>query len=102
MTTSTAAPTPALTTLLPPSPNPANPGCTVRFGLARSGEVELAVFDVSGRKIRSLASGLKAPGDHTAVWDGTDQGGSPVPSGLYFYRLTTDEGDQVRKMTLLK
>ena len=83
-------------------PNPFNPVTTIRYTLEKEGPVELAVFDVSGRKIRTLVSGLKAPGDHVATWNGTDPSGSPVPSGLYFYQLLSGTDVETRKMMLVK
>ena len=83
-------------------PNPFNPVTTIRFTLDREGPVELAVFDVSGRKIRTLAGGIKTPGDHVATWNGTDDTGSPVPSGLYFYQLFSGGDIETRKMMLVK
>jgi len=83
-------------------PNPFNPVTTIRFTLDKEGPVELAVFDVSGRKIRTLASGLMVPGDHLATWDGTDHSGSPVPSGMYFYQLLSGSDVETRKMMLVK
>jgi len=55
-----------------------------------------------GKLVRNLVQGLQPAGRHEVVWQGRDERGSEVASGLYFYRLTTEDGDQVRKMTLLK
>jgi C1A family cysteine protease len=99
---STAAPTPALTTLQPPSPNPANPGCTVRFGLARSGEVELAVFDLVGRQIAVLASGWREAGAQQVFWDGRSAGGEAAPSGTYLVRLRAQGVVQSAKVSLVQ
>jgi hypothetical protein len=83
-------------------PNPFNPVTEINFTLDKAGPVELAVFDVSGRKIRTLASGAHGPGNHVAVWNGTDQAGARVPSGMYFYRLISGTDSETRKMMLVK
>lgn len=83
-------------------PNPFNPTTEIKFTLDKAGPVELAVFDVSGRKVRTLVRGARGPGDHVAVWDGTDQAGSRVPSGMYFYQLTSAQDTETRKMMLVK
>lgn len=90
-------------------PNPFNPETSIHFQLPRSEEVELSIYDVQGYKIRQLVMGMKAAGRHIATWDGRDEQGSKVASGVYFYRiqLKTDETTQnsftnLRKMILLK
>jgi hypothetical protein len=75
--------------LAPPSPNPLRSSATIRFGLARAGEVRLELFDVSGRRVRTVASGVFGPGAHVAAWDGRDHQGHGVKSGVFFLRLTT-------------
>jgi hypothetical protein len=75
--------------LAPPSPNPFRGRASFRFGLARTGAVQLELYDVSGRRVRSLASGTLAAGEHFSAWDGRDQGGNAVKPGVYFARLTT-------------
>jgi hypothetical protein len=72
-----------------PSPNPFRGRASFRFGLARAGEVQLELYDVSGRRVRSLAGGTLAAGEHSASWDGRDQQGNAVAPGVYFVRLTT-------------
>jgi flagellar hook assembly protein FlgD len=64
--------------------------------------VALHVFDVRGALVRRLATGTFDAGSHTVVWDGTDQAGRPVASGVYVYRLTSDRHSQIKKMMLLK
>jgi hypothetical protein len=71
-----------------PSPNPFREAATIRFGLARAGEVQLELFDVSGRRVQTLASGVHAPGPHVVTWNGRDQSGRQVGNGVYFLRLT--------------
>jgi len=84
------------------SPNPFNPTTAIRFSLAGESPVELAVYDIAGRHVRQLVGATLAAGFHDAAWDGRDDRGVPVASGLYFYRLVTPERTAVRKMVLLK
>ncbi|MDP6670071.1 MAG: proprotein convertase P-domain-containing protein, partial [Candidatus Krumholzibacteria bacterium] len=83
-------------------PNPFNPKTTIRFALPEAGEIELAIYDVSGRRVRTLASGLWQTGKHELVWTGRDDRGNTVSSGLYFYRLTSDGKSLTEKMLLMK
>lgn len=83
-------------------PNPFNPVTQIGFALARPEAVELAVYDVAGRRVATLARGVVAAGEHRVIWDGrTDQGGA-APSGSYRYVLRTASGRLSRSMVLLK
>ena len=94
---------PALqTTLSPNYPNPFNPQTTISFSLRDRGRVRLAIYDVSGALVRELVNGERSRGTYTEAWDGRDQHGSAVASGVYFYRLLTAERTLSRKMVLLK
>src|SRR6185436_1749108 len=75
--------------LASPTPNPFRGRATVRFGLAREGDVQLELFDVTGRSVRTLAAGKQAAGEHTLTWDGRDRQGHEVQAGVYFVRLRT-------------
>jgi len=88
--------------LLGNQPNPFNPVTTVAFGMPAAGEVEIAVYDVAGRHVRTLLSGEKGPGYHSVVWDGTSDAGEKVASGVYFARLTAMDEEHQAKMVLLK
>ncbi len=83
-------------------PNPFNPTTNINFTVEQEGPVELAVYDLSGRKIRTLVRDTRGPGDHVVTWDGTDQTGSSVPSGMYFYKLKSGGDFSTRKMMLVK
>jgi len=61
----------------------------IRFGLAQAGNARLELFDVAGRQVKTLASGILAPGPHAARWDGRDRDGNGVRTGVYFVRFTT-------------
>jgi hypothetical protein len=83
-------------------PNPTTGATRIGFTLPKSGDVELAVFDVAGRMVTRLAAGRFAAGEHVVRWAGTDAAGRPLPSGTYLYRLRTDEANLVRKLALLR
>ena len=83
-------------------PNPFNPSTRISFGVPRDGHVELGVYDLSGRLVRTLVSETRTEGDHSVTWDGRSDDGGQAASGLYFYRLTTDGKTVSRKMTLVK
>lgn len=84
-------------------PNPFNPSTTIEFAVPENaGPVTLAVYDVSGRLVRTLASGSLAAGSHQRVWDGRDTAGRTVGSGAYFYRLSGPGFSEARKMILMK
>ncbi len=85
-----------------PFPNPFNPTTTISFTLAEPGFAELAVFNSSGQKIRTLAANTFSAGSHAVVWDGRDDNGGALSSGVYFSRLTTGNTTLARRMTLLK
>jgi flagellar hook assembly protein FlgD len=83
-------------------PNPFNPSTTIAFSLKERGHVSLTVYNVAGERVRTLADETIAAGAHTRDWDGRDQAGQPVSSGVYFYQLKTSGFEQTRKMVLLK
>ncbi len=83
-------------------PNPFNPRTTITYAVPRAQEISLQIFDVQGKLVRTLVHGLQAPGTHEVTWQGQNDQGGLVASGLYFYRLTSDAGQLTRKMLLLK
>lgn len=83
-------------------PNPFNPRTTLRFSLAAAGPAELVIYDVSGRKVRTVVDQALEAGEHTAVWDGTDDQGRRVASGVYWSQLRTAGYESLRKMTVLR
>ncbi len=83
-------------------PNPFNPSTSITFTLATRGPARLAIYDASGQWVRTLVDETRAAGDHVAYWDGRDDRGNVVASGVYFYRLTASSVDQSMKMVLLK
>ncbi len=83
-------------------PNPFNPTTTIRFALDAKDHVLLTVFDVEGRRVATLADEVRSPGPHEVTWNGRNQAGHRVSTGIYFYRLQAGERRLTRKMILLK
>ncbi len=83
-------------------PNPFSPHTKIDFAIPGKSQVELAVYDVGGRLVRTLVEGMRDPGRYAVQWDGRDGGGRRVAAGVYFYRLTTGAETLTRKMTVLK
>lgn len=83
-------------------PNPFNPSTTISFTLAQPSNTRLEIFNIRGEKVRTLVNNYYSAGYWSAVWDGADDAGILVPSGVYMYRLITSSGVQVRNMLLLK
>ncbi len=88
--------------LLQNYPNPFNPSTTISFELDKKQEIELAVYNLLGQKVKTLYSGLVSAGTHRMEWDASDEAGQKVSSGIYFYRLIAEQQVASRKMTLLK
>jgi hypothetical protein len=85
------------------TPNPFNPITTIKFvAPVGGGHVTLEVIDVAGRVVRTLVDGHRGEGEHGATWNGRDEQGREVASGVYFYRLTAPKTELTRKMLLLK
>jgi len=83
-------------------PNPFNPSTEISFNLPRSGHASLKIYNVKGALVRVLLDEELAAGTQRVVWDGSDAGSQPVASGVYFYRLVTDEGTLDKRMLLIK
>jgi len=89
-------------TLAQNHPNPFNPSTAIRFELSREADVTLAVYDVSGAEVARIAQGRYPAGSHEVRWNGVDARGNRAASGVYFYRLISENTDLTRKMVLLK
>ena len=83
-------------------PNPFNPETTISFYLARRGPVDLTIFDTQGKRVRRLIAGEMDFGSHEVVWDGRNDRGEEIGSGVYFCRLAAGKNTQTRKLTFLK
>ncbi|MDD3643213.1 MAG: FlgD immunoglobulin-like domain containing protein, partial [Candidatus Krumholzibacteria bacterium] len=94
--------TPAATAMSRCWPNPFNPVTTISFTLREKGPVSLKIYDVSGRLVRTLVEETRGAGRHEIVWDGRNDGGRGVASGIYFCRMVATEFERTEKMVLLK
>ncbi len=83
-------------------PNPFNPTTAISFSLEKAGTVRLAVYDITGRKVRDLVNGQMAPGRHEAVWNGRDDRGARAASGVYVARLSSYGTSTSHRMLLMK
>ena len=98
---------PETTVLLPNYPNPFNPETWIPYQLANSSDVQITIYDTRGMSVRTLALGHQSAGYYTgrsraAYWDGRNSLGERVASGVFFYKLQTDEISLMRKMVILK
>jgi hypothetical protein len=83
-------------------PNPFNPATKITFALPQTGRVKLAIFDLTGRLVRVLVDGVRAAGNYEVPWNGTNDRGQQVPSGVYVCRMDAGSFRETRRMTLVK
>ncbi|PKN74365.1 MAG: hypothetical protein CVU49_09095 [Candidatus Cloacimonetes bacterium HGW-Cloacimonetes-2] len=83
-------------------PNPFNPSTTISYSLPEAGQVKLEIFNLRGQLVQVLTDSREPAGEHLKVWNGTDQSGNAVASGVYFYRLITPSRSICRRMLLMK
>jgi hypothetical protein len=83
-------------------PNPFNPTTKIEFVLSKSGQVKIEIFNILGEKIKTLVDQYLKAGHQTVEWDGKDELGEEVASGVYFYRLQTKDFTQTKKMVLIR
>ena len=83
-------------------PNPFNPNTTVKFSLQETSEITVSVYNVRGSLVRTLEKGTLGEGSHTVSWDGTDNSGKKASSGIYFFKLETENFSTCRKALLMK
>ena len=83
-------------------PNPFNPSTEIRYDLPEEGFVNLVVYNMVGQKVRTLRSETMQPGYHSMVWDGRNDVGSQVATGMYFYSIHTGSFQATKKMLFLK
>jgi hypothetical protein len=93
---------PTVTQLAPAKPNPFSQSVTLSFSLAAGGPVEISVYSVTGRKMRTLVRRVRDPGEYSVVWDGRDEDGRATATGVYYARLYTPQGRFTRTMLFLK
>jgi N-acetylneuraminic acid mutarotase len=83
-------------------PNPFNNSTNISFGISKHGTVELIIYDIAGQLIRTLVKNELRSGNHLYQWDGKDDDGRLVASGMYFYQIVFDNSVQTRKMLLVQ
>lgn len=83
-------------------PNPFNSTTVIRYQLSTFSEVELTIFNTIGQLVRTLLAGNQTAGAYAVIWDGRDNAGRPISSGVYFYRLQVGDQMQIRKLMLVK
>jgi hypothetical protein len=83
-------------------PNPFNTSTMIEFSLSKDEDVTLVIYDLLGRRVRILQNGRLAEGSYSVVWDGKDDADNDVSSGTYFYRLSTGDDIQIKRMTLVR
>jgi hypothetical protein len=83
-------------------PNPFNPETTIHYDLLQNGNVELKITDLLGRQVRELVNEERHAGHHQITWNGLDDAGRPVASGIYLYTLNTEGYAETRKLTLMR
>jgi hypothetical protein len=93
---------PSASMLIQNFPNPFNPGTVLKYTLPKDVYVRLAIYNVLGQKVKTLVDEYKSVGTYTITWDGTNEYGHVVSSGIYFYRLVAGENMVTKKMILMK
>jgi glycosidase len=83
-------------------PNPFNPSTTIRFSIVVPGNVSIKIYDVLGREVKNLINEVKTAGTYSSIWNGNDNFGNKVNSGVYFYKLRAGDFVETKKMILLK
>ena len=83
-------------------PNPFNPETEIRYDIPEQTNVTIRIFNSMGRTIRTIVNKNQQAGSYIIRWDGKDEMGIPVSSGIYFYQMTTNQYNQIMKMILIK
>jgi len=83
-------------------PNPFNPTTIIEYSLPHRTDVQISVYNILGQRVRNLLDDNKSAGDYSVIWDGLDEKGKTVSTGIYFYRIVTDNFTETKKMLLLK
>jgi hypothetical protein len=83
-------------------PNPFNPSTSISFSLGQKAYATIVVYDLMGRKVKTLLSSLLDAGEHEIIWDGSNYSGMAVASGIYLYELESGGSSRIKRMTLLR
>ena len=83
-------------------PNPFNPTTTIKFGLRAKGHVSIKIYDVAGRLVRTLVNDVREAGHYNVTWNGENNHGNKVASGVYFFKMNTADYEKTNKMVLMR
>ena len=83
-------------------PNPFNSSTAIRFDLDREQSIDLAIYNLAGQRVATLAAEMRPPGNHVVYWSGRSETGRPLASGLYLYRLSAGDERVTRKLMLVR
>jgi flagellar hook assembly protein FlgD len=83
-------------------PNPFNPSTTIQLDIPRTGQVKAAIYNLKGQLVYSLQDGVLSEGQHSFVWQGTDQKGVAQGNGIYLLKVESAEGNRITKLTMMK
>ena len=83
-------------------PNPFNPTTTIAFNLVKTSKVTIEVYNLTGKKVRTLVNEVRPAGDNTVVWNGANDNGKTVASGIYLYKIKNGKYTSTKKMILMK
>ena len=83
-------------------PNPFNPTTSINFSIEENTNVEISVYNAKGQKVKTLVSENLALGKHSVTWNGGDDHGKSVSSGIYFYKMRTGKFTAIKKMIMMK
>lgn len=83
-------------------PNPFNGGTSINYVIRKAGVITLTIYNILGQNVQTLETGYRSVGAYQTSWEGTDQSGHPLASGVYFYRLETGDGAETRQMILVR
>lgn len=92
----------AIATLEGNYPNPFNPTTTVKYNMEESANVSIDIYNVKGRKVKTLVNDVQSAGSHTEVWNGSNDNGETVGSGIYFMKMRAGNVESTKKMVLMK
>ncbi|MDF1544859.1 MAG: thrombospondin type 3 repeat-containing protein [bacterium] len=93
---------PTMFALLQNYPNPFNSSTLISFAVPKSARVEIGIYNLLGQRVTQLVEAVRLPGSYSIIWDGRDNSGQPLPSGLYFCRMRSPVGSQTIKLLYLK
>jgi len=83
-------------------PNPFNPVTSIRYDIPEAANVQVSIYSLLGQKVKTLASGAHQPGFYAVQWNGTNDHGNPVASGMYICRIQADRFNAVKKLIMMK